>query len=46
MLELKEVFRQKFVSIILSAESIDIVYILAGNRIHKLLLDKIKIANY
>jgi len=40
MLVLKEVFRQKLVSIILSAESIDIVYILAGNRIYKLLLNK------
>lgn len=42
MLVLKEVLRQKFVSIILSAESIEIVYILAGNRIIKVqIIDQI-----
>lgn len=41
MLVLKEVFRQKFVSNILSAESINIVYILAGKE-HTMIKIKIK----
>lgn len=40
ILVLKEVLRQKFVSNILSAESINIVYILAEKKIS---IDKIKI---